>query len=349
VNTIDDLRGSLERHTAMAPDGLGMVELARTGAIRLRRRRRITTTVAAVIAVLVAAVAVPLATRPTAPPAVEKTTWPAAEMTVSLATGSGFTVTSRSSDGTRQYLTVQLAGGPFPSEIQVYSPGTFQRAGLPPGKSVQVGGHAATLVPTLDPGLSGTPPKTEAALVWPDPSGAWVTVSQADTPEHLLRLAAAVRIGEPAPLLGPLGLAWLPAGYGPALIGVASSELTGFSEDVYLTATDPGTGVAPNPSAAPSGGTTKVHITVSPAAAIGWHVGSKLPPSTFTVAGHPAWWQPDAKNGAAGSLLIDAGSCGIRAATDDSRVVTRAELEQMMTQATYRGCTGTDDWVPIAS
>jgi hypothetical protein len=54
-------------------------------------------------------------------------------------------------------------------------------------------------------------------------------------------------------------------------------------------------------------------------------------------------------NSAAGSLMIEAGSCGVRVATDDSRVVTRADWEQMMTLATFRGCTGMAASVPIAS
>lgn len=359
MNSLDDLRLSLEQHTSLAPDGLGMVEQARAGAIRIRRRRRIAATLAAVTAVLVIAVGVPLAAHNTTLPAHPGPSKPGVGVSLSLAAGSGFSAQSQSAQSGRQSLLVETPDHHFPAEVNAYAPGTFQPEKLMPGTKVQVGGHEALLVPSLDQafiehfkdaqGKVLTPPVTENALVWQDPSGVWITVAQVETRAHLMALAAAIRIGEPAPALGPLGLAELPAGYAVIELSSRVDPKLGYSEGITLA---PG-GTEPDSSAPPVPGTTKVSITAVPRSDHWWREPITLPPAQFTVAGRPAWWFAGA-NGrvpadVGGRLLIDTGGCGIQVVTRDAQVITRADLQKMMSRANFASCTDKKSWVPILS
>jgi hypothetical protein len=152
MNTVDDFRRSLERHTALAPDPTGIIEQARTGAARIRRRRRITTTAVAAAAAAVLAVGVPVVSRLESEPAGPVMVRAPHEMTVDVAAGSGFTVETRAVDNTHQYLSIRQQGVSTvhpAAMVWVHDPGTFDAEELPKGKKVRVGGHDAWQLPFL--------------------------------------------------------------------------------------------------------------------------------------------------------------------------------------------------------
>ncbi len=69
MNTVDDLRRTLEDQAGRAPSEHGLIEDARAGAARIRRRRRVTAAAGTAAAVLVSALVVPFAVRhESAPP-----------------------------------------------------------------------------------------------------------------------------------------------------------------------------------------------------------------------------------------------------------------------------------------
>jgi hypothetical protein len=378
VNTIDDLRRTLERHTLLAPDSAGMIEQARLGAGQIRQRRRIVATVAAAVAILLVAVGVPLVTHRNTLPAIPPPVRSSSEMSIGLAGDSGFTVQQRAATGARQLLVARergAVGGPASGEVWAYDPGSFDPAALPPGETVRVGGHDALLVSTLSrerreqlrsiagfpsgPRPSTTPDMVvienmdvEAAVVWQDPSGIWVTVTKAHTRDVLLRLAAAVRVGEASPPLGPVGLTRLPNGLA-VTHAETLEEFPGMYAKITLTVPEPGTNAVPAESAASVGpGTTRVEIRVEPRTFNQWNDGLKLPESTFKIAGHPAWYSEGEVAGytftpTEGRLMIETDTCGIRVQSDDFTKVTGAELKQMMNLATYGSCKDMADWTPV--
>jgi hypothetical protein len=379
VNTVDDLLRSLERHTRLAPDGAGMVEQARLGAARIRRHRRVATTVAAAAAILLVAVGVPLMAHHRTVPATPAPVRSAAEMSIGLAAGSGFTVQQRAADGARQLIVARATGTSpayeFSADVWAYDPGAFDPASLPPGETVRVGDHDARLVPALSkerlefltsiggfpsgPQPSGTPDGTvntdvEAAVVWQDPSGIWLTVSRAENRDTLLRLAAAVRVVAASLPRGPLGLSWLPDRL--AVTHAETMEMfPGMFADIVLTVPEPDTNVVPAQSAVSTGpGTTRVEIHVEDRGFNQWNDGMKLPAPTLTVAGYPAWYFQGAADGytfgaAEGRLLIETDTCGIRVRAADVSAVGRDELLRMMNLASYGSCTSMTDWIPVVS
>jgi hypothetical protein len=383
VNTVDDLLHTLEQHTGLAPDGAGMVEQARAGARRIRRRRRITTAVAAVAAAILVAVGVPFVAHHRTTPATPAPIRSSSDMSIGLAADSGFVLEQRAADGARQLLVAHEVGTKlsygFGNEVWAYDPGAFDPKNLPPGETVRVGGHDALLVPALSKdrldllrnmgGFRPTPTATpsplesgevlayvntniDAAVVWQDPSGIWVTVTKVDSRDALLRLAAAVRVGPASPPLGPVGLSWLPD---PLAVTHAETMETfpGMYAKITLTVPEPDTNAVPAESAASAGpGNTRVEIYVEHRDGNQWNDGRKLPKSTLMIAGHPAWYSEGEVDGytfspTEGRLLIETDTCGIRVVTDDFTTITGAELRQMMNLATYGSCTDMTDWTPV--
>ena len=377
MNTVDDLLRTLERHTSLAPDSIGMIEQATAGAIRIRRRRRLATTVAAAVAALLLAIGIPFATRHRTPPANPVPVRSSAEMTIGLAPDSGFILEQRAADGAQQLLVVHEQGSKFLGGIGdavfAYDPDAFDPAVLPPGETVRVGGHDALLVPALsqerfdllksmggfpagpqpsEPVPGGVDTTVEAAVVWRDPSGIWVTVTKAKSRAELLRLAGAVQVGPASPARGPVGLSWL-----PARLAVTHAEtmetFPGMYAKITLTVPEPDTNAVPAASAASQGpGLARVQINVEPRTFVTWNDGLKLPPSTFKIAGYPAWYLEGTVDGYSygpteARLFIETDSCGIQVVTDDFTKVTGAELKQMMNQARYGSCTDMTNWTPV--
>jgi hypothetical protein len=380
VNTVDDLRRAFDRHLPATHDTAGIVAGAYAGAARVRRNRRIAATVAAAVAALLVAVGIPLAAHRNTTPAEPEPARSTADMTVDLAGEAQFTVVQRAADGARQLLVADPAGGPpegsviKAGEVWAYDPGAFDPKALPPGRTVRVHGHDALLVPALSeeryeflrdvgafatppaadpaPGASGTFSSTsalEAAVVWRDPSGIWITVSKTARRDILLALAEAVRVTEPRPPAGPVGLSWLPPGL--AVTHAETMErFPGMYGQIELTVPEPGTNVVAPPSQGP-GATTVTIRAVQRSRTNDWADGIKLPAPTLTVAGHPGWYFHGEMAGfsfarSEGRLLIDTGSCGIRVDVADDSLVTSFELLKMMSLATYGSCTDRTGWAP---
>jgi hypothetical protein len=377
VNTVDDLRRAFEEHLPAGHETAGIVAGAYAGAARIRRRRRITATVAAAVAALLFAIGIPLAAHRATVPAEPEPARTAAEMTIDLAGDSPFTVVQRAADGARQLLVANGAGNrPDASattkagEVWAYDPGAFDPADLPPGRTVRVGGHHALLVPAvskrryaeLEKVGAFRPPPTplpsgaayatavfDAAVVWRDPSGVWITVTGSGDRDILLALAEAVRVSDPRPPAGPVGLSWLP--YGLAVTHAETMEqFPGLSAQIELTVPEPGTNAVAPPSRGPGATTVTIH-TVRNTWTSDWADGIKLPAPTLTVAGHAAWYFHGEMPGftfgrSEGRLLIDTGSCGIRVDVADDSVVTSYEILKMMNLATYGSCTDKTGWAP---
>jgi hypothetical protein len=278
-------------------------------------------------------------------------------------------------EGTPPDAPVEAKAG----EVWAYDPGAFDPETLPAGQTVKVHGHDALLVPVLskerakqlpqagsfatpparaaDPAPSGAAPayvdwSLEAAVVWRDPSGLWITVSRTRSREILLALAEAVRVTDPRPPAGPVGLSWLPPG-----LAVTHAETVerfpGMYSEIELTVPEQGTNAVAPPSQGQGATTVKIH-TVAHAWTNDWADGIKLPAPTLTVAGHGGWYFHGETAGftfgpSEGRLLIDTGSCGIRVEVADDSVVTSYELLKMMSLATYGSCADKTGWAPAVS
>lgn len=161
MNNLTDLRQSLENHSQLAPDGVGMVEQARIGAVRIRRNRRIVRSATAFAAVVTVAAGMPLTARLTDPSAHESATTPAGkpvqtsyrkltERTLSLATGSEYYALTQGTYGNRQFLIARnrtsSSEDHFGGVVSVQDPGTFDPTDLQRGEKIAVNGHPAFLV-----------------------------------------------------------------------------------------------------------------------------------------------------------------------------------------------------------
>jgi hypothetical protein len=137
----------------------------------------------------------------------------------------------------------------------------------------------------------------------------------------------------------------------PAGFSVVHAEIR--DSKSYLNADLILDGPAGSPASKGTSDPLTVQIDVWPRAYPEWHYWTKLPPAQLTIAGHPAWYQQGILTGqtfdpAEGRLMIETDTCGILVHSDDFRRVTPADLEKMMNAATYRSCSGTADWIPMA-
>ncbi len=367
MNTLDDLRSTLENHARQAPDGLGIVAGARAGAARIRRRRRIAAATAAAVAVVAASVPFVTAAHPARPPQPApaapsnyRQTW---QTTLSLDPAAGYVVTSRGADATRELLLADRPGGAFPDQgglVSAYDPGTFDPARLLTGDPVTVAGHPAwhvsdyvfaRNVANVDGPSLRTP-----VVGWQDPGGAWVLVHQAarpgTDPRFLLAFAAAVRVGPPRELRSPVTV-------GPVPAGLPLSHVATYDRDdgqPVLTAGFAPASRGPEDAAQYNGPPAGLRLTVTafPADSPTWPaerasvVGQATAADTLTVAGHTAWYAagngPMAVREGGSALLVDAGSCIVRFEVVDRREVGRDELIGVAAGTRYGSCDSTSGW-----
>jgi ribosomal protein S6E (S10) len=164
MTRIDDLRQTLETHAALAPDGAGLVEGARIGAARIRRRRRLTAIAAAATAVVLAAVAIPVTMHlqaapitPAKPRVTNPKPW---EINVSIDPSYPGHMVAERTDG----ITVQLPGGEetYGIDVRAEKPSRRTEKWLNSGEPVTVQGHpgrfsAERKRPRKQPPASRTP------------------------------------------------------------------------------------------------------------------------------------------------------------------------------------------------
>jgi hypothetical protein len=243
-----------------------------------------------------------------------------AERTLVLGPGSGFMIDAYATDTTRQQLSVSdpdLPGDQGSAEIWAYDPGTFDAGSVPRDRLVQFGGHDAWYVSHPTP-----------MLAWRGTSGVWVTVTGAVDRAALVRLARAVRLNPPTPVVGPVGLTWLPAG-------------------LSLTYARIGGGTSAETFTARGRRSYDVRLSTYPVTSNEWTNGTLgLGAPGTTVAGHGAWYVEDPRGS---QLLLEVRSCGVRVQVSDPGRVPRDALDRMIAGATIGSCDDAGDWPPLLS
>jgi hypothetical protein len=240
-----------------------------------------------------------------------------AQRTLVLGPGSSFAVDEYSTETGKQQLTVNDEHGS--AQVWAYDPGTFDARSLVRGQQVRFGGHdgwfARDPVPTL---------------FWRSPLGDWLAASGSVTQESLFGLARAVRLSTPTPVVGPVGLTWLPTGLTLTFARIGN----GTSSEIFTARGRRSYDLRMSVYAVTSNDWTN--------GTLGWGAPS------MAVAGHPAWYSMDPDGHS--QVLLEAGSCGLRLQVSDHSRIPLSIIEQMLTGATIAGCD--DDaggWPPILS
>ena len=270
-----------------------------------------------VLAVLAVGAALALRHAPT--PAPVSSAWAVrspAQRTLVLAAGAGFTVDEYATDTTRQQLSVRNEQGA--AQVWAYDPGMFDPESLVRGQPVRFGGHEAWYAREPVP-----------TLFWRGAHGSWLAVGGSVPEGALFQLARSVRLSPPAPVVGPVGLTWLPPG-------------------LSLTYARIGTGTSSEILTARGRGSYDVRISSYAVASNDWTNGTVgLGAPSMMVAGHLAWYSMDA--GDHSQVLLEAGSCGVRVQVSDRGRVPLAVIEQLLTRADLGPCDDVDGWPPILS
>jgi hypothetical protein len=343
VNTVDDLRRTLEDRAGRAPDERGLIEDARAGAARIRRRRRVTAAAGTAAAVLVSALVVPFAVRhesapPNTPAAPSASPAPAglrrgSDLTVGIAPGKGLTVTKYLLDTGNQYLDAVREDGTMYS-LNVSDPGAFEGGPIEGSVRVRVGDRDGWYLARPASPSRGSKPTTNHLLRWETRDGFGVAFNSGSSKADLLATARAIRFVRPAPPSGPLQLGWVPDGLVPAGVEIFVNDKT---ENILLS----------RPGSQPpedTGITARVE-PVTP----GWLKRStEGKPPTHTIAGHQAWYRelPLPPDGALrGFLVVKAGDCGI--SIQGTSPTTFADFERLVREATIGSCTSQDGWGPV--
>jgi hypothetical protein len=350
VTSINDLLDTQDRHAAQAPAADGLIEGAHAGAARIHRRRRLTATLAAAAAVVTVAAAVPVVNhlRAAPPPPAAVTHRNAGQLTVELAPGSGFRVTSASSTAQRQRLGVARDSSKLTWSVNVYEPGEFDPSTMPAGEPVRVGDHDARVMADLLQEVLDYIDQTHAlvgkqrALAWQNTDGSWVTVETGGTTEDreaLFALGAAVRTRTPVAPSGPLRLARLPEGYAPVRAAVGDDPLT--LQTLWLG--PPGT-----TASAPPGGPGIYYVRVYAQDPEGVNF---VPPAetkgtpTATAGGLPAWYVLDKRKRPA--LWVRSPTCYYSVSADNAAALTAERGLALLDGATFGSCTAQDGWGPM--
>nr|WP_296074504.1 hypothetical protein [uncultured Actinoplanes sp.] len=365
MTSLDELRSTLEQHARLAPDTIGLVELAQADAVRLRRRNRIRTVAAAVVAVALAVGAPSVARRygaePQPNPAGPMTHYREPfELTLKLAPGPTYFTMTHGTQGNTQFLVARPVGTPKDDSggtIAAHDPGTFDPTRLRRGERITVHGHPAFYVENLDPpapaasGLGTSQDRIGAAVGWKDTSGAWVTVSDGASRAAMLRLAESVRLTAPRTARAPVSFGWVPGD-----LPVTYTE----SRDVAAYGVSAGIGFGtPAGAAAKQSGPffmiplgTPLTVTALPMDGIETAWGQDYTDRPMrTIAKHRTWYfegnAGNFSNRRGSHLLIEAGSCGITIGVQDRARIPYAALERMVKNMTFGGCDDTSDWLPI--
>jgi hypothetical protein len=237
-----------------------------------------------------------------------------AERTLTLGAGSGWAVDEYDTEPTWQQLSVH--DGHETAQIAAYEPGTFEAGQLNREQPVRLGTQDAWFlhakVPTLE---------------WETTGGVLVTVSGGADRAAVVRLAGAVRLEPPVPVVGPIGLAWVPTG-------------------LVLTEARIGNGTAVETFTAYGRRSYTLRLYAYSVTSNEWTngtIGAGTP--GLVVALHPAWYSEPAGGGS--QVLLEVGSCGVRLVTSDRDRVPVSVLERLVAGATFGSCDDAQDWPPI--
>jgi hypothetical protein len=344
VNTVDDLRRTLQERADRAPDERGLIEEARAGAARIRRRRRVTAAAGTAAVVLVSALVVPFAVRhesapPIAPPAAPSASAAPAgprrgsDLTVGLAPGKGLSVRAYILGAGDQSLAV-VRDDKMKYNLYVANPGTFERGPSKGSVRVRVGDRDGWYLAQPAPRWMYKKPTTEHIVNWETRDGFGVSFSSVSGKADLLATARAIRFVRPAPPSGPLQLGRVPDGLVPTSVEVFNDRKSGsimLSPPVRTPPDD--TGISLRADRAAPGWLTR------------WTRGK---PPTHTIAGHQAWYEelPVSRGGAPQSMLVfTAGDCGIN--IQATGPTSFADLKRLVEEAKIGSCTSRDGWGPV--
>jgi hypothetical protein len=366
----ETLQRILEEKAAEAPDGIGLLDQARAGADRIRRRRRAMLGAAAlvVLAAIVPAAVGP-ADRPSpttglpataGPPSV---IWPpyrgSLQMTLDLAPGKDYLKLFYGVYGPVQYITVRETSGKvkenWSGDIAVFDPGTFDATHLMRGERITVADHPGYYVPDLLVGthggyLPGMPDGREVrlpAVGWQDASGAWVLVFQNQASQDrdtLLRIAQVVRLGQPRDIRAPYRLAYVPAGL-PGVYAQTAVHIGDQSSTIEF-----GTLPTPDPMDASDSieRDTALRVDVFPRHEYLDSSTRDLGPP-MKIAGHDGWYLTRSTGNLSvdpGSslLILYAGRCHVRIGVRDVKQIPFRELKRMVQGARFTDCADSATW-----
>jgi hypothetical protein len=375
MTTVDELREVLERRAGV-PDPTGMIEAAQAGAARVRRRRRITAVALAAVVAVAIPVTVAQLPKPGPLPAAPPPYRSIGEATVSMRPDPDFFVLSRQVDATGQVLTVRHrdtgnkdSGG----TVTVHDPGTYDPAWLASSEKITVGGRPAYLAvtvvnrhtgPVMEPSTQdppqrsrGSEPEGASVIGWPEPSGAWVVVGEAQSVPALRRLAESVRLGPPRQVTSPVRFGRLPDGLRLQYISTgddpAGPPSLGFHAALGFAAADrsPAQGAG---TVGKSLGDLPLNVLVLPRANGGWTELVDVPgrPQWQTIGGQRAMYLPEGSEGFDGGtahLLIEKGKCGILISLGAPVRISYEELVRLVAGMTFADCTDPQTWVPPLS
>jgi hypothetical protein len=367
VTSLDELRRTLEQRADLAPDATGLVEQARAGAERIRRRNRIRA-VTAVAAVVVLALAAPVVVRsyaadPPPNPAGPMTYYREPhQLTLELAPSKVYFTLTHGTQGRTQILVARPKGTPKDDSggtIAVHDPGTFDPTRLRQGEPVTVQGHPAFYVTNLEapasavvsdaPGGPKMPYRIGSAVGWQDRSGAWVVVYEAANRAATLRLAENVRLTAPRTARAPVRFGWVPRDLPVTYFD--SRDIAEYGVSANVAFGDPARGGEQSDLFFP-GWDAPLTVQVLPMNGIMTAWGEDYAQRQVrTIAGHKTWYlegevgnfpDPDGSQ-----MLIQAGSCGITVLVDDRQSIPYPALQRMVENMTFGGCDDISDWMPV--
>ncbi|MEU4695072.1 hypothetical protein [Actinoplanes sp. NPDC023714] len=369
MRTIEDLQQSLAQRAGAAPDGTGMVERARDGAVRIRRRRRVLQGAATVVAVAVAAVTVPLALRQdTAPPAAEAPPFrDVTQLSLTTVPGSDFVVPWRQSvPGEESGLVSHRAEltAERPEELtvnqgagfEVFDPGAYDPANLRAGTPVTVADRQAWYVPDLPieedmtpfDGVSAPAGSTGPALGWQETSGAWVLLFRrhltASTRAELIEVARNVRIQDPLrQVAAPYRFGWLAPGLRVAGLQVRDlRQLSGAATVAYDYGDD-----------RPAGRPAMIVYAGAAAGDRDWEMIDKELTTPRKAGGHDVWYLEEPNRALepvdGGSIVVvDTGRCHIQLNIADRTRIPKQDAVRMAEELTATDCADVSTWMPLA-
>ena len=383
MSTVDELREVLEERAGV-PEITGVVEAARAGATRVRRRRRITAATVTAGLVVVAAVAVPVTVqrmRATDPLPAAPATKPyrqTGEYTVRVQPAPRYFVLQRQVEAAGQVVVIRSRNSgdrDWGGTVTVHDPGTYDPAWLRTGERITVDGHPAFYTLTVTSRPTGPAPEEAverarmlesegvAVIGWPDPSGAWVTVTGGRTRADVQRLAESVELGAPRPITAPVQFSWVPGGLRLGFVSAndqpAGSPILDNGARVGFTAKPLPAALEPGSALANLHSDMELTVLVLRRTDRSWTemVDPPQPPGVAavqprwrTVAGHRTWYlPPGSPHFAAGSahLLIEDGECGIALSVDESVRISYDDLVRTVAGMPFADCTDPATWLPV--
>ncbi|WP_127504640.1 hypothetical protein [Actinoplanes solisilvae] len=371
MTSLDKLKDTLERGAALAPDGSGLVEQARAGAVRLRHRNRMRAVAAVIVAVAlvsgVPAVVRTFAAEPPPNPAGPMTHYREPhQLSLQLAPDPiYFNMLFGTRDKT-QFLIVRPIDNlrnDSGATATAYDPGTFDPTRLRRGERVTVQGRPAFYVENLDPpvpsagpsapipGRDEVPYRRGAAVGWQDPSGVWITVSEGSDRATMLRVAEKIRLTAPTTARTPVRFGWVPLDLPLSFAEIRDVAEHGVSAQVGFGAPADRPGETSGPFLSmPRDTPLRVSMMSMEGIMTLWGENyTELP--MRTIAGHRTWYidrdTSPFRIGAGSQMMIQAGSCAVTIGVRDRESIPYASLVRMVENMTFGGCVDNSNWLPI--